>query len=238
VIRPDLERIVKSGQELMPILKSLSDREHLMIPDLVVALGFFEGRGSEGDRMPERVEVVALLQDDFASGVSRGIDFDPRRSVWAPDGQNGLRSEDGFECLESGLLSGAPYKGYILLGEVMKRLAYLGEVFNKTSVEISEPDEASNFFELHRWCPILDGLYFNWVHGNFAGADDQSEVVNVRLLKLTLLGSEVKIVFFKMSKNFVDDLPMFLESGTPDQDVIEIDCDFAFSNQICKDGIH
>jgi hypothetical protein len=61
VIGPNLERIVKSGQELMPILKSLSDRKHLTIPDLVVALGFFEGRRSEGDRMPERVKIVALL---------------------------------------------------------------------------------------------------------------------------------------------------------------------------------
>jgi hypothetical protein len=36
----------------------------------------------------------------------------------------------------------------------------------------------------------------------------------------------------------MDDLPMLLESGAPNEDVIEIDCDFAFSNQICKDGIH
>jgi hypothetical protein len=55
VIGPDLERIVKSGQELMPILKSLGDCEHLSIPDLIVVLGFFEGRRSEGDWMPKRV---------------------------------------------------------------------------------------------------------------------------------------------------------------------------------------
>jgi hypothetical protein len=70
VIGSDLERIVKSGQELTPILKSLGDRKHFMIPDLVVALGFFEGRRLEGNRMPERVEVVALLRDDSAGGVS------------------------------------------------------------------------------------------------------------------------------------------------------------------------
>jgi hypothetical protein len=42
VIGPDLERIVKSGQELMPILKSLGDCEHFTIPDLVVTLCFFD----------------------------------------------------------------------------------------------------------------------------------------------------------------------------------------------------
>jgi hypothetical protein len=70
VICPDLERIVKSGQELTPILKSLGDCEHLTIPDLVVALGFLEGRETEGDWMPEGVKVVALLQDDSTGGES------------------------------------------------------------------------------------------------------------------------------------------------------------------------
>jgi hypothetical protein len=88
-------------------------------------------------------------------------------------------------------LSGAPYKGYILLSEIVKRPAYLGKVLDKVSVEIGKPDKASNFFELRRWCPISDGLYLDWVHGNFARADDQPEVVDVGLLEFTLLESEV-----------------------------------------------
>jgi hypothetical protein len=120
----------------------------------------------------------------------------------------------------------------------VKRPAYLEEVLDKASVEVGKPDEASNFFELRGWGPISDGLYLDRVHGNFARADDQSEVVDMRLLELTFLGSEVKIVFFETPKNLVDDLPMFLESGAPDEDVVQIDCYFAFSNQIGKDGIY
>jgi hypothetical protein len=238
VVGSDLEGIVKSGQELTPILESLGDRKHFTIPDLVVALGFFEGRGSKSDWMPERVEVVALLRDDSAGSESWGIDFDPHGSVRAPDGQNGFRHEGGFECVESSLLGGAPYEGYILLGKVVKRPAYLGKVLDKASVEIGEPDETSDFFEFREWCSISDGLYLDWVYGNFAGADDQSEVVNMGLLEFTLLGSEVEIVFFEALKNFVDNFPMFLKSGTPNEDVIQIDCYFAFSNQICKDSVH
>jgi hypothetical protein len=70
VIGSDLERIVKSGQELTPILKSLSDHEHLTIPDLVIAFGFFEKRRLEGNRMLERVKIIALLRDDSAGGES------------------------------------------------------------------------------------------------------------------------------------------------------------------------
>jgi hypothetical protein len=55
VISPDLKRIVKSGQELTPILESLGNCEHLIIPDLVVTLGFFEERRLEGDWMSKRV---------------------------------------------------------------------------------------------------------------------------------------------------------------------------------------
>jgi hypothetical protein len=88
-------------------------------------------------------------------------------------------------------LSRAPYKGHIFFGEVMKRLAYLGKVLNKASVEIGKPNETSDFFEFCGWCPISDGLYLDWVHGNFAGADDQSEIVNMGLLKLALFRLEV-----------------------------------------------
>jgi hypothetical protein len=45
-------------------------------------------------------------------------------------------------------------------------------------------------------------------------------------------------VFFEASKNFMNNLLMFIKSGTPNEDIIKIDCNFAFSNQICKDGIY
>jgi hypothetical protein len=92
--------------------------------------------------------------------------------VWAPDGQNGFGGEGSFERFESGLLSGAPYKGHILLGEIVKRLAYLGEIFDKVLVEIGEPDETSDFFKFCRWRSVLDSFALDWVHENFARADD------------------------------------------------------------------
>jgi hypothetical protein len=104
--------------------------------------------------------------------------------------------------------------------------------------EIGKPNETPNFVEFRGWCPISDSLYLDWIYGNFAGADDQSEVVDMGLLKFTLLESEIEIVFFETSKNLVDDLPMFVESRALNEDIIQIDCDFAFSNQICKDSIH
>jgi hypothetical protein len=54
----------------MPILESFGDREHLMISDLIIALGFIKERRSEGDQMPEGVYIIALLQNYSTDGVS------------------------------------------------------------------------------------------------------------------------------------------------------------------------
>jgi hypothetical protein len=70
VIGPDFKRIVKSSQELTPILNSLGDHGYLTIPDLVVAFGFFEGRGLESNWMPEGVKIIALLRDYSTGGES------------------------------------------------------------------------------------------------------------------------------------------------------------------------
>lgn len=41
------------------------------------------------------------------------------------------------------------------------RSADLGEVFDEASVEVGEPDKASDFFEVLRCSSIRDGLHFD-----------------------------------------------------------------------------
>jgi hypothetical protein len=64
-------------------------------------------------------------------------------------------------------------------------------VVTKALVEIGKPNETSDFFEFCGWYLVLDGFYFDWFHGNFAGANDQSKVVNMGLLEFALLGSGI-----------------------------------------------
>jgi hypothetical protein len=89
------------------------------------------------------------------------IDFNPGGMIWAPNGQNRFQNKGSFEHLKSGLLSRTLYKVYIFLNEVMKWLAYLGEIFDKVLIEIGTPNETPEFFELCGWCPIFDGFYFD-----------------------------------------------------------------------------
>lgn len=89
-----------------------------------------------------------------------------------------MRGEGGLGLIEGGLLFGAPYEGHIFLWEIVKQLADLGEVFDEASVEIGKPNETSDFFEGLGCSPIHNGLYLDWVHRNFAGADDQTEIVS------------------------------------------------------------
>jgi hypothetical protein len=54
-------------------------------------------------------------------------------------------------------LGRAPDKRNVFLGKIVKRTAYLGEVFDEASVEVSKANEASYFFEAFRNRPINDG---------------------------------------------------------------------------------
>jgi hypothetical protein len=127
-----------------------------VVPDLVVALSFVKRCRLEGNQIAERVYVIALLRDYSTGGISQGIDFNSYRMIWAPDSQNRFGNEGGFEHFKSGLLSEAPYKEHILLGEVVKQPVYLEKVLDKASVEIGKPNETSDFFEFHGWGPIFD----------------------------------------------------------------------------------
>jgi hypothetical protein len=100
-------------------------------------------------------------------------------------------------------LSRALYGGHILLDEVVKWLAYFEEVLDKASIEVSKPNETSDFFELRRWSPIFNSLYLDQIHRNFARADNQSKIVDMELFEFALLESKIEIVFFETVKNFV-----------------------------------
>ena len=60
----------------------------------------------------------------------------------------------------------SPDEGYVLLGEVVEWAAGFGEVFDETSVEVGEPDESPQFFEVLRFGLADYGFDFRRVHGD------------------------------------------------------------------------
>ena len=62
------------------------------------------------------------------------------------------------------LLGFSPFELLILLGEEGKRPDNVGEVFNESTVLVSEPHESPYVAEFLGDRPIHNGVDFSWVH--------------------------------------------------------------------------
>ena len=63
-------------------------------------------------------------------------------------------------------------------------------------------------------------------------------MLNSRLLELALLWLEVQIVRLHTPQDLVDDLPMFDDVATEDEDVVEVHGDLAFHDEVLEDVVH
>ena len=170
MIGDDFERLRESFQELTPILESFCDGKHLTIVDLVVSLSLSHRLGAIRDRVPELI--LTVLRDNSSSGESRCVHLDASFAIGGPDCQNGFGCESRLQGVESLLLLFSSDKGYVLLGEVVKRSTDLREVLDETAVEVGKPDEASKLLQVLGYWPVDDCFYFDRVHGDFSMTND------------------------------------------------------------------
>ena len=63
-------------------------------------------------------------------------------------------------------------------------------------------------------------------------------MLNSRLLELAFLWFEVQIVRLHTPQDLVDDLSMFDDVATEDEDVIEVHGDLAFHDEVLEDVVH
>ena len=63
-------------------------------------------------------------------------------------------------------------------------------------------------------------------------------MLNSRLLELAFLGFEVQIVRLHTPQNLMDDLSMFDDVATEDEDVVEVHGDLAFHDEVLEDVVH
>jgi hypothetical protein len=118
------------------------------------------------------VGVFALLVDDAACGGSESVNFYLGKSLRYPNSQDWFSGKGSLELIKSLLLERAPDKWNVFLGKIVKRMANLGEVFNKALVEVSKANEASHFFEAFKNRPINNGFNLDCIHRDFAMTDN------------------------------------------------------------------
>ena len=68
--------------------------------------------------------------------------------------------------------------------------------------------------------------------------DDKSEVVNLVLLEGAFFRPEIEIVLLETFEDFVYDFLMFGDVARSDENVIEINGNFAFRDEIGENGVH
>ena len=96
-----------------------------------------------------------------------------------------------FECILAFL---GPIKSFVLSQKVIQRVRDVGEISNKSVVEISKNEESSNLFDSRGDRPILNSFQFWGVHKNFSFFDNHSQIFNLCLVKFTFWGFQVKVI--------------------------------------------
>ena len=91
-----------------------------------------------------------------------------------PESKDGGRAEGRMKGFEGLLLFSGPFKGGVLLGQVIEWVSNLGEVLDEAVVEVSKAQEPSYFSKVGWSCPVTDSLHFTRVHGYLSLSDDQA----------------------------------------------------------------
>ena len=147
-------------------------------------------------------------------------------------------SDTSLQPSECGALSSPPVPTGIVSGQVEEWVGMFQEVLDEPSVEVGEFEEGLHFLLIHWSGPLSNASNLDWVHCDRVVRDNHSKVLDHGFLKLTLVGMEVEFVLLQQLQNVAGDLPMLFKGLHEDEDVIQIDHDYAFRDEILKDVVY
>ena len=105
-------------------------------------------------------------------------------------------------------------------------------------IEISEPDKGLNFLFVHRNWPFCDAGDLDGIHLNPVVRDDHAKIFDAGFFELTLLVSEVQVVFVHAIQDDSSDPAMFFEAVCEDKNVVEVDGDDTLCDEVFEDFVH
>jgi len=236
MVRPDLALMFRALDEVPPLLKGSDDCQHLLVMDLVVPLDGGQGLGEEGDWVPPFIFRRYLGEDRTRRKVGTvGFDAEGFGRVGRDEDRSG--SDTSLQPSECGALGLSPAPAGIVSGQVEERAGVLQEVSDKLSVEVGESEEGLHFLFIRQSGPLGDTSDLDRVHHNGIVRDNHSEVLDCGFLELALVGTEVELVLLQQLQN-VGDLLMLFKGFHEDEDVVQVDHDHAFRDEVLKDVVH
>jgi len=237
MVRPDLALIFRALNEVPPLLEGSDDRQHLLVVDLIVLLDGGQGLGEEGNRVPLFFFRRYLEEDRTCRKVGTvGFDAEGFGRVGRDEDRRG--SDTSLQPSECGALGLSPVPAGIVSGQVEERAGVLQEVSDKPSVEVGESEDRLHFLFIRRSGPLGDASDLDRVHHDGVVRDYHSEILDRGFLELALVGMEVELVLLQQLQNAAVDLPMLFKGFCEDEDVVQVDHDHAFRDEVLEDVVH
>src|SRR6202453_1446403 len=86
--------------------------------------------------------------------------------------------------------------------------------------------------------PILNTFNLLRIHSNAFFRDDEAKEFYFFLFEKAFLRFKEEIVFPQLFQHFIDDLSVFLEILSEDEDIIHVDDNVSLVNEVLQDGVH
>src|SRR6202790_3777904 len=114
----------------------------------------------------------------------------------------------------------------------------MGEPLNEMTVEVSKAQEGLYFLlAIRRW-PFRNPCNLYRVHLCLSMRDDEAQVFDLGLCKLTLVMSEIEFVLSESFQYQACNSVVLFHRFCKDEDVIQVDTDYTLGDEILENVIH
>ena len=114
----------------------------------------------------------------------------------------------------------------------------MGEPLNETMVEVSKAQEGLYFLLVIWHWPFRNPCNLYRVHLRLSMRDDEAQVFDLGLCKLTLVVSEIEFVLSESFQYQACDSVVLFHRFCKDEDVIQVDTDYTLGDEILENDIH
>ena len=117
---------------------------------------------------------ILPLGENCSNGVVRSIRLDNELSIGSVMSEDRRCRERGLECVECIVALSVEVPRCVFASEAHKRYCDLGVLGDETTIEVCEPEERLNVFDLSRFRLILNRLNLFGCHGETRGRKNVS----------------------------------------------------------------
>jgi hypothetical protein len=89
-----------------------------------------------------------------------------------------------------------------------------------------------------RHWPLCDSHDLDRVNLDTIVGDDDTEVLDMHLLKLALVVSQVELVFMQALHDYLADVVMFFQGVSEDEDIVQVDNNHPLQDEVVEDLVH